>query len=226
MSAQTVVITGANRGIGLEFTRIFRARGDHVIALCRRAGDELPATGAEIVDGIDVAAADGPARAAAAIGAKRIDVLINNAGVLTDESFDNLADPEALERMRRQFDINALAPLRITEALADRLGEGSKVALITSRMGSIADNDSGGRYGYRMSKAALNAGGRSLAIDLAPRGVAVGLLHPGFVRTEMTGRRGQVEPAEAAAMLVERIEALNADNAGRFFHANGEELPW
>lgn len=226
MSGETIVVTGAGRGIGLELVRIHCARGNRVIGLCRRAGDALPETGAEVIEGVDVAAADGPATAASAIDAARIDVLINNAGVLTDEAFDELDEPEALDRMRRQFEINTLGPLRMAGALSDRLGQGSKVALITSRMGSIADNDSGGRYGYRMSKAALNAGGRSLAIDLAPAGVAVGILHPGFVRTDMTGRNGHVDPAEAAAMLVERIDELGPDRSGRFFHSNGEELPW
>ena len=103
---------------------------------------------------------------------------------------------------------------------------GAKVALITSRMGSIADNSSGGSYGYRMSKAALNAAGRSLAIDLAARGIAVGLLHPGYVRTDMTGGSGNVEASEAAAMLVARIDELDAAKSGSFRHANGEELPW
>lgn len=226
MTGQTIVVTGANRGIGLEFVRLFLDRGDRVIGLCRQAGDDLPTTGAEIVEGVDVGTAQGPETAARALEGERIDVLINNAGILTQESFDDLDTPEADDRVRRQFEINALGPLRLTRALTGCLGQGSKVALITSRMGSIADNDSGGQYGYRMSKAALNAGGRSMAIDLAPAGIAVGLFHPGFVRTEMTGRNGNVEPAEAAAMLAERIDRLTADTAGRFFHANGEELPW
>lgn len=226
MSGHTIAITGANRGIGLELARVFRERGDRVLALCRNAGDELRATGAEVVEGVDVSSAEALREAVRQLDATRIDVLVNNAGILSDESFDALGDPEVLGRMLRQFEVNALGPLLVTQALADRLGEGSKVALITSRMGSIGDNDSGGRYGYRMSKAALNAAGRSLAIDLAPRGIAVGLFHPGFVRTEMTGRRGQVDPAEAAAMLTARIDELGPDSAGTFRHANGEPLPW
>ena len=226
MTGHTIVITGANRGIGLELARLFGQRGDRVIALCRTASPALAQTGATVIEGVDVAAADGPESAAAELGDTRVDVLINNAGILSQESFEALGDAEALEQMRRQFEVNTLGPLRMTHALADQLGRGSKVALITSRMGSIADNDSGGSYGYRMSKAALNAGGRSLALDLAPRGIAVGIFHPGFVRTEMTGGKGHVEPAEAAAMLAERIDRLGPDSAGRFFHANGEELPW
>ncbi|MDX1609429.1 MAG: SDR family oxidoreductase [Halofilum sp. (in: g-proteobacteria)] len=226
MSGHTIVITGANRGIGLELTRLFRERGDDVYALCRSAGDELTATGAHVIDGIDVTDPDSLGAGASRIDAPRIDVLANVAGILSQESFDELAGADALTRVRDQFEVNALGPLHVTRALADRLGEGSKLVLVTSRMGSIGDNDSGGSYGYRMSKAALNAAGKSLSIDLAARGVAVGILHPGFVKTDMTGHQGHVEPAEAAAMLAERIDELNADNAGRFLHANGEELPW
>ena len=122
--------------------------------------------------------------------------------------------------------MNALGALRTVHALLPRLHEGSKIALITSRMGSIADNGSGAYYGYRMSKAALNAAGKSLALDLKARGVAVALLHPGMVRTEMTGGHGNLGPEEAAAQLVQRIEALSLENTGTFWHANGEVLPW
>ena len=225
MSGHTIAITGANRGIGLELARLFRERGDTVIALCRQAGNELREIGAEIIEDVDVSSPDAAADAARRIGERRIDALVNVAGILEHDSFDGL-DTEAVERIRRQFEVNALGPLLITHALAEHLGSDSKVALITSRMGSIGDNDSGGQYGYRMSKAALNAAGKSLAYDLGPRGVAVGIFHPGFVRTDMTGHRGNVEPAEAAAMLLERIDELQRDNAGRFLHANGEELPW
>ena len=161
-------------------------------------------------------------KAAADVG--DVDVLIANAGVLSNEPLSAIA--EAVDRIERQFRVNALGPLLTVHAFADKLASGAKVALITSRMGSMADNTSGGSYGYRMSKAALNAAGRSLAKDLASRGIAVGLLHPGYVRTDMTGGRGDVEPAEAAARLVERIDDLNTANSGTFRHANGEELPW
>jgi NAD(P)-dependent dehydrogenase (short-subunit alcohol dehydrogenase family) len=116
--------------------------------------------------------------------------------------------------------------LRTAAALRSHLASPSKLALITSRMGSIGDNTSGGSYGYRMSKAALNAAGRSLAHDLRGQGVAVVLLHPGYVRTDMTGGSGQVGPSEAARMLIERIDHLTIDQTGSFWHANGEVLPW
>jgi len=226
MSGHAIAITGANRGIGLEIARIFSDRGDHVIGLCRRASDELRAAASQILEGVDVTDADAVQHAVREAGAKRIDVLVNDAGKLSHQSFAELNDAQAEEEVLAQYRVNALGPLLVTRAFADRLGEGSKVALITSRMGSIGDNDSGGNYGYRMSKAALNAAGKSLAIDLQPRGIAVGILHPGFVRTEMTERRGNLEPHESAALLVQRIDDLSLATTGRFFHANGDELPW
>ncbi len=222
MSAQTVVITGANRGIGLAIARIYRERGSRVVALCRQSSSELRDIGAEIVENVDVTSSGALQRAAA--GVDSVDLLIANAGILSSESLDDVADER--EAIEQQFAVNALGPLLTVHAFKDKLASGARVALITSRMGSIADNGSGGSYGYRMSKAALNAAGRSLALDLAPRGISVGLLHPGYVRTDMTGRSGNVEPAEAAAMLVSRIDELNPDTTGTFRHANGEALPW
>lgn len=222
MSANTILITGANRGIGLAITRIYRERGDRVIALCRHGSGELRDSGAEIIEDVDVTSTEALQRAAAAVD--HVDVLIANAGVLSRQTLADIAD--ARDRIEQQFRVNALGPLLTVHAFMDKLAARARVALITSRMGSIADNSSGGSYGYRMSKAALNAAGRSLAIDLAPRGIAVGLLHPGYVRTDMTGHSGNVEPSEAAAMLVARIDELDAGTSGTLRHANGEELPW
>ncbi len=218
----TVCITGANRGIGLEMARQFKGRGDDVIACCRRSSDELDGLAVESVDGVDVADDAGVDRLARRLGDRRLDILVNNAGLLTDESLGDLD----FDRMRRQFEINSLGPLRVTAALRRNLGAGSKVAIVTSRMGSIEDNTSGGRYGYRMSKAAVNMAGRSLAHDLKSDGVAVVILHPGFVRTEMTGLSGLVDPPESAAGLIARIDDLTLDSTGAFRHANGEPLPW
>lgn len=217
-----VCITGANRGIGLELARQFQARGDEVIAACRRPSEALAGLGVRVIDGVDVADEDGLKRLTDGVGDLEVDVLVNNAGVLSDESLDDLD----LDRIRRQFEINALGPLRVTAALRPSLGAGAKVAIITSRMGSIDDNTSGGRYGYRMSKAAVNMAGRSLAHDLKPAGVAVAILHPGFVRTEMTGNTGMVDPPESAAGLIARIDELDLESSGSFWHANGELLPW
>ena len=217
----TAVVTGANRGIGLELARLLKERGDTVIAICRKSSKELDALDVQVLDGVDVTQADSIASLPDRITG-HVDLLVNNAGLLEHQSLGNI-DYASVDR---QFQVNAVGPLRVTEALLPRLGKGSKLALVTSRMGSIADNGSGGAYGYRMSKAALNAAGVSLARDLQGQGIAVVILHPGFVRTGMTGGNGNVEPAEAARGLLERIDELSLESSGKFFHANGEELPW
>lgn len=219
----TILITGANRGIGLALATLVRGRGDTVIAACRKSSPELDTLGVEVVTDIDVTEPAAAARLVSAVGERRLDWLINNAGILIWE--DKLEDLDEAG-IRKQFEVNALAPLRLTAALRKNLGRGSKVGLITSRMGSIADNTSGGAYGYRMSKAALNIAGVSLARDLQPAGVAVAILHPGMVKTEMTGSYGQIEPIDAARGLVARMDELTLASSGSFWHANGERLPW
>jgi NAD(P)-dependent dehydrogenase (short-subunit alcohol dehydrogenase family) len=225
MSMSTALITGAAGGIGCELARQLAARGTTVIAVCRKPGPELAKLSVRVEADIDVATDAGCAALAERVTGLPLDLLIHNAGVLSVDSLDAL-DQEALAGIRRQFEVNALAPLRLTAMLAPQLVAGAKVALITSRMGSMEDNTSGGYYGYRMSKAAMNAAGCSLAHDLAPRGVAVVMLHPGFVRTPMTGGRGDVDPAAAAQGLLARIDELTPASTGRFLHANGSPLPW
>ncbi len=218
----TAIVTGANRGIGLELTRQLLSRGDTVFAACREAAPALTATGANVVAGIDVTDGESVDRLVDSLDGAAVDLLVNNAGILSHESLGDLD----LARIRRQLEVNALGPLRVTAALLPNLRRGAKVALVTSRMGSIADNSSGGSYGYRMSKAALNMAGVSLARDLAERGIAVAILHPGYVRTGMTGGQGLVGPDESAAGLLARIDALTLETSGSFWHANGEPLPW
>ncbi|UJR80298.1 SDR family oxidoreductase [Sandaracinus amylolyticus] len=218
----TTLITGANRGIGLSLVQQHVARGDRVIAICRARSEELAATGAEIHEGVDVTDAAAIARVVAAIGNVVLDRVILNAGVLRDDSVDDVS----FEDVRSQIEVNAIAPLQWAKALRPRLARGSKLALITSRMGSMADNGSGGYYGYRMSKAALNAAGVSLARDLAGAGIAVVLVHPGYVRTGMTAGAGNVGPHEAAQGIVARIDELTLATSGSFVHANGTPLPF
>lgn len=216
-----VLVTGANRGIGLEFARQLAARGDDVVVTCRSSSPELDALGVQIIDGIDVGVDDSAARLADALDDPPLDLLINNAGILIADSLDDL-DWDAL---RRQFEVNSLGPLRVTRTLRSHLRDGAKVAIVTSLMGSMADNGSGGYYGYRMSKAAVNMAGVSLARDLAPREIPVVLLHPGMVSTEMTGGRG-IDVEVSVRGLLERIDALTLEESGTFWHTDGRRLEW
>ena len=218
----TALVNGANRGIGLALTRLLRQRGDDVVAVCRRSSPELDALGARVIAGVDVTTGDGAVTLAKALGNTHLDLAILNAGILRHSGLDDLD----LADVREQLEVNAVGPLRMAQMLLPNLGRGSKLALMTSRMGSIGDNGSGGSYGYRMSKAALNAAGVSLAIDLRPRGIAVVILHPGFVRTELTGHAGHLDASDAAKMLLARIDELGLETTGRFVHANGQILPW
>jgi len=217
-----VVITGANRGIGLSLARHYQAEGWRVTGVCREPSAELGEVGDQIIDGIDVTNKECIERLKTTLQGQTIDLLINNAGLMLNEILGSID----FDSLRLQMEINAFAPLRISEALLPNLPAGSKIANITSRMGSIADNNSGGRYGYRASKAAFNALGRSLAIDLKELGIAVAQFHPGFVKTRMVNFGGIISPEEAVAGLSKRIESLNLENAGSFWHSNGEELPW
>lgn len=221
---ETTVITGANRGIGLEMARRLVDRGYHVIAVCRSASPQLQALDVQVEAGIDITQRHCLEELADRLRGRRIDLLVNNAGLLIPTRLDSIEDE--IDNWRAQYEVNALAPLRVTQALVNHLNDGSKVVIVSSRVGSIADNGSGGAWAYRMSKSAANMAGVNLAHELAGRRIAVGLLHPGFVRTEMTGGQGHVEPAEAAAGLVERIDELSMETTGSFRHANGETLPW
>lgn len=215
------LITGSNRGIGLELCRQLHARAVQVIAVCRQPSPELEALGVRIEAGIELSSEAAIAELASRLAGVQLAGAILNAGIL---EADGLEDLQA-DSLRRQFEVNALAPLLLARALLPNLPSGSKLALITSRMGSIDDNGSGGYYGYRMSKVALNMAGRSLAVDLKPRGIAVAILHPGMVATRMVGFSG-IPPEQAARGLLERIDALSLQSSGSFWHANGEPLPW
>ena len=219
------LVTGANRGIGLAVCTLLAERGDNVIAVCRRPSEELRALNVRIVDGIDVAEPADVERLANALEGVKIGWLLNNAGVLERDQLGHIRGA-ALDGLYRQLKVNAVGPLLVTQALLGNLSTGARVGIVTSRMGSMEDNTSGGYYGYRMSKAAVNAAGRSLAMDLKDRGIAVALLHPGFVRTGMTGGEGFIETGESAAGLVARMDELTLETTGRFWHANGESLPW
>jgi NAD(P)-dependent dehydrogenase (short-subunit alcohol dehydrogenase family) len=219
----TYLITGANRGIGYEFCRQLQARGETVIAVCRTASEELKRLGVQVKEGIDITSDASVAELRTRLGDQAIEVLINNAGIVKRVTLENLD----FDSIREQFEVNALGALRVTHALLPNLQSGSKIVLMTSRMGSIADNTSGSSYGYRMSKVALSIAGKSLAHDLKPREIAVAILHPGLVQTRMTNfTTGGITPEESVNDLLARIDELTLENTGTFWHANGEILPW
>lgn len=217
-----VVITGANRGIGLSLAKQFKQAGFTVTAVCRNTSDAIKAVADRVIEGIDVASETSVVSLASLLAEQPIDILVCNAGVLRDEGLGYLD----LDSIRLQYEVNAIAPLNLVDKLRDNLSHGGKVALITSRMGSIADNSSGGRYGYRMSKAALNAAGMSMSHDLSDKQVAVGIYHPGYVQTDMVGGRGDISADEAASRLTQLILELTMDESGVFRHSNGQVLPW
>jgi NAD(P)-dependent dehydrogenase (short-subunit alcohol dehydrogenase family) len=221
----TALVTGANRGIGLELCRQLAARGDRVIAACRQSSPELDALGVRVELGVEVTDAASFAALRSRLSAETIHLLVNNAGIGKQTTLDDLDVP----LIRQLIEVNAIDPLLVTAAVLPLMREGGKVAIITSRMGSLGDNTTGGWYGYRMSKAAVNAAGVSLAHDLRGRGIAVAILHPGMVKTDMTRALAAhgIEPAESVRGLLARIDALTLETSGSFWHGmTGELLPW
>ena len=219
----TFLVTGANRGIGLEFCRQLHARHDDVIAVCRQSSPELEAMGVEIQSGIELSSEASISALVQNLQSRSLDGVILNAGILQSMDLETLDS----EGIKRQFEVNALAPLLLAQSLVEQMPRGAKLALITSRMGSIDDNTSGGSYGYRMSKVALNMAGRSLSIDLKPRGIAVAILHPGLVSTRMINfNPSGISPEKAVIGLLARIDELQLETSGTFWHSNGQQLPW
>ena len=216
------LVIGANRGIGLALCKALKERGREVVAACRRPSAALQALGVHVESGVDVTSDDAVATLAHRLEGMTLDELICNAGILREDGLDYVD----LDDVRAQLEVNAVGPLRVVTAFRRRLRAGGKIALITSRMGSIGDNSSGGEYGYRMSKAALNAAGVSLARDLASARIAVAILHPGYVRTDMTSGAGNIDADQSARQLVDRLDALTLETSGTFWHANGQILPW
>ena len=217
----TYLVTGANRGIGLEYCRQIKKRGDNVIAVCRSVSNELKDLDVQTETDIDITSDVSVNKLVKKLEGKTLDVLINNAGIVERVSLNNLD----FDSIRRLFEVNAVGPLRLTQALLNNLKSGSKVIMMTSRMGSIDDNTSGGSYGYRMSKVALSMAGKSLSEDLKSKNIPVAILHPGLVQTRMTGFSG-ITTEESVKGLLARINELNIENTGTFWHSNGEILPW
>ena len=224
----TVLITGAGRGLGLEFARQYAADGWTVHAACR--DPEAAAALRGLGDGVrlarmDVTAAEQVAELADKLRGVAIDLLLNNAGIYGPREYPlGQIDFAAWAEVLR---VNTLAPLRVAAAFAEHVATSGwkRMAFVSSRMGSIEQN-SGGGYIYRSSKAALNAAVKSLAIDLAPRGVTAVVIHPGWVRTDMGGPGATIAPAESVAGMRRVFARLTPDDGGRFFDYDGSTLPW
>ncbi len=216
-----VVITGANRGIGLALTKKYLEEGYEVIGLCRQSSAELSESGAKVIENVEVTNLEALKKVANEL--EEIDILINNAGVLYNETLESMD----FDHIQHQIEVNTYAPLKVALTLGQKLKKGGIFGILTSRMGSIGDNDSGSYYGYRLSKAAANAVGKSLANDLKAQGISVLLLHPGYVKTEMTGNQGLIGTKESATGLFDVIKLHgNISETGTFWHSNGEEIPW
>lgn len=218
---QNVLITGANRGIGLELAKQYLEKGFHVIAAVRKPTEEIKATGSEVIENIDVSLPADVETLKKAIGDRKLDVLVNNAGVLKIDDIDSIDYAE----IDREFQINAVGPLRVTEALRPNLKQGSKIGFVSSMMGSIQDNTIGKFYAYRMSKSALNAAAKSLAIDLKPSGVLVSIIHPGSVATQLNPQ-GDIQADESAAGIIKVLEGLTEENTGSFQDWDGSARNW
>ena len=222
----TAVVIGADRGIGAALVEVYEDRGDDAIAVCLEDGDHWTDRNVRVIGRIDVTNDEAIEKLAAELVTTPIDVLVHVAGIGALDRWGHFD----FDVMLRHYDLNALGPLRVVNALADNLREGSKVGIVTSRMGSIADNGSGRMYSYRMSKAAANMLGVNLYHELEPRGAHVVLLHPGTVATQMTrGARGWddfTKPAEAAAGLAAQLDRLGPETPIEFRHADGTLLPW
>ena len=216
----TVLITGANRGIGLEFTRQYAADGWQVIATARRSSPELDALGVR-VEALDLSDADAVTTFAERI-ADPLDLFIANAGTSEPKSPQTADDARAWQSMMM---VNAIAPYLLGKALLPRMAEGGKMVAISSGMGSIAEN-SGGWVPYRTSKAALNMAWNSLALEAKPRGVTAVVLSPGWVKTRMGGTGAEISAEESVRDMRALIDRLAIADTGKFLRRSGSEIAW
>lgn len=229
MKKQTIAIVGANRGIGYELTKQYTEAGNSVYAFCREVSDDLKAlagthTNLKITESFEVTNSEQMNKTLKNLNLNSdfFDALVHVSGIYRSDSLEELPENDLIE----QFKVNSLAPIYSTKAFLPFLKEPSTVGLVTSRMGSIADNTSGGMYGYRMSKAALNMAGKSLAEDLKAQDITILLLHPGYVKTDMTDHQGHITAKESAQGLIQIMTEKTIEDTGTFWHVNGEPLPW
>ena len=214
----TILITGANRGIGLEFARQYASDGWDVIATARQSSPELDALGVRVAT---VDQSDADAVAAFAIDGP-LDLFIANAGTNHPMNTDGARNARDWQEMMM---VNAIAPYQLGKALLQHMGDGGKMVAISSGMGSIGDNG-GGWVPYRTSKAALNMAWSSLALDARKQGVTCVLVSPGWVKTRMGGAGAEITAEESVSAVRSLIERLTLDDSGKFLRRNGSELPW
>lgn len=221
------LIIGASRGIGLEIVKQLCERDAEVLATVRSApAEELQSSGAKIFEGVDITQHETLRNLAKKLAGEQLEWVMVVSGLMRIQHLGEL-DDDAVNDIRAQFEVNTLGPLMTAEIFSPLISRGGKFGIVTSRMGSIADNTSGNNYGYRISKAAVNMAAVSLAHDLQPQGISLALLHPGWVRTDMTGHNGLIDPPDSAAALIERMDNISPEQSGCFWHApNREILPW
>ena len=222
MKQELTIIVGASRGIGLELCRVHSEDAATLVGTAREKSSELSALVDEAWLPVDVTSPGLEETLSNRLRERAIDRLIISAGILESDGLESAS----VEAIRRQFEVNTLGALRCAYHLHRHMKPAGTIAFITSRMGSISDNTSGGYYGYRISKAALNAGAKSLALDLKSKAIKVAILHPGFVKTDMTNGQGFIDPGTSAAMLKDQIDSWKIEDTGHFRHASGEKLPW
>ncbi len=225
----TVLITGSNRGIGLEITKIYAERGDKVIACCRdpKTADELNQVDGDVqVIAVSVGDDDSVKALASTLGDLPIDLVINNAGVGGPAYAEQTAYSMDFDAWAETFNVNSMGPVRVMQALMDNLkATKGKVMTVTSQMGALS-LDMVAAHAYCASKAAVNKFMRLAAIDLKKDGIAVGLVHPGWVKTDMGGPNADLTPAESAKGVVEVCDHLSLDNTGGFWKWDGERHDW
>ncbi|HMQ10487.1 MAG TPA: SDR family oxidoreductase [Oligoflexia bacterium] len=218
-----IAIIGSNRGIGLELVKQYVQAGHNVYAFCRRSSADLEQVKPKkIITGFDVQEFTSAKHALNTIKDIHFDQVIHVSGILKGDRLETLDETGLL----KQFHVNAIGPILSFKSFLPFMNKGTKFSILSSRVGSIADNSSGNNYGYRMSKAAVNMAAKNLSIDAKDKEITVLILHPGYVKTDMTQHTGNISATESAQQLIKLIEEKSFADTGTFWHANGEALPW
>lgn len=231
---KNALITGANRGLGLEFVKQLASQGWHVFACCRNPENAealnslaLASAGKIEIHALHVEDCQQIKQLALALSGQQIDLLINNAGMYPDRASGSFGNTSTTAWIKA-FEVNAIAPMKMAEAFVEHVSASQMKTIVTisSKMGSVADNTSGGSYLYRSSKAAVNIITKSLSVDLRPRGIKIALLHPGWVKTDMGGPNALITAKESVSSMIALINRLGFQDSGKFLAFDGAEIPW